>query len=140
MLEALAEWVSDGDREQDRAGAEDAEPDDGIEPAERRQPDVADEVRLPEPVVALAPHPGERCDAEDREQRRPRPHEARAVRTRMAHLGERPTLLPRQGREPRLRHRQREEGGEHDLSRSCDNDRQAQVDDRETDARADPGK
>ena len=137
VLESLAQRVRDRDREEDRAGTEDAEPDDRVEPTERGQADVAEEVRLPEPVVALAPHPGERGDPEDRKQRRAGAHEPRTLPTRMRHLGERAPLLARERREARLPHRQGEEDRERDFPGPGDDDRQAEVDEREADARAD---
>ena len=128
---SLAERMRDGDREQDRAGAEDTEPDDGIEAAERRQADVAKEVRLPETVVALAPHARERGDAEDREQRGPGPDEARALAGRCAPSG-RTSPAPRAAaaRTPSRASSARRRR-EQDRAGSRDDDRQAQVDDGE---------
>jgi len=66
MLEPIRR-IGQREPDQHRPGAEDAEPDNRIEAADAGQAEQQ-EVRLPEPVEALAPHACERRDAEDGEQ------------------------------------------------------------------------
>ena len=58
----------DHDPSEQRDGAEEAEPDDRVEAPERGQADVADEVRLPEPVEASVDAPAKNAIADDEQQ------------------------------------------------------------------------
>ncbi len=86
VCEPTAEGLRDGDREDDPDDAEDPEPDDRIEATQLRQADVLDQMSLPEPVVALAPHAGEGRDTEDREEDGPSPDDAGALATGVKRL------------------------------------------------------
>ena len=114
-------------------GVQDAEPDDRVEIAEPGDTDVDEEVRLPQPVEALAPHPDEERDADDEEQHRPAPDQASALGARVRHRANRAHALRRGRPKPGLRHQQRQEHAEHDHRQAARDDRQAEVDEREPD-------
>ncbi len=125
MLQPATHRRGDDDREKRPDDAEDAEPDNGVEPPDRRQPDVVDEVRLPEPVVRLGPHADERGHAEDREQCRSGADEHRAGPCRADHVPERAALLAGDGTKTGLGHPPRVEGGERDRPDPAEHDRQS---------------
>src|SRR5262245_27017167 len=66
---------------------EDPEPDHGVKVTDCRQADVAENVRLLEPVERLRGHAHEELDADEEDDHRSRPREPRPACRRLSHLG-----------------------------------------------------
>src|SRR5512133_1641549 len=104
-LEARDEERRDHDPGYEPGDVEDAEPDNRVEAEELRQPDVADEMRFPQPIEALGGGAGEEGDADDEEEDVVPAHELPAGDGSRCHrLQRRGSLLDRPADEAVLRH------------------------------------
>ena len=114
MLDALDQAADRGDVEHHPRQPEDPEPDNRVELADGREPDVPQEVSFLQAVERLARHAEEELDADQQHDDPLSPGVAAAAHGRRAQLGKRGgTLLARPADESRLRH---EESG-HDPAR-----------------------
>ena len=83
---------------------------------------------LPEPIVRLAPHPGERGNAEDGDQSRSCADQRPTGPARVRHLRDGAALAPFERPEALLGHDEGEEDGQQDGSDAAENDRKPEVD------------
>src|SRR5919198_806808 len=99
--------------------------------------DVAEQVRLPQPVDAFAPEAAEERDADDHQQNRPRADQPRAVGGGAAETPHATEVRGRGPVEPAFRHQQGQEQRDADPDGAADDQREPEVGHSERDARAD---